>query len=110
MRELLRHAAARGLAGEYTRRVLSAFDAPAPAAPAPVAASPGGGNGAVQPLTERELEVLRLIAAGLRNQEIGEQLSISPATVKRHIANAYGKLGAGHRTEALARARALKLL
>jgi LuxR family transcriptional regulator, maltose regulon positive regulatory protein len=109
MRDLLRHAAARGLAGEYTRRVLSAFDAPAPAAPTPAVAGPGG-DGAVQALTERELEVLRLIAAGLRNQEIADQLSISPATVKRHIANAYGKLGAGHRTEALVRARALKLL
>jgi LuxR family maltose regulon positive regulatory protein len=108
MRELLRHAAARGLAGEYARRVLSALDAPAPAVPAPAVASPGGN--AVQPLTERELEVLRLIAAGLRNQEIAEQLSISQATVKRHIANAYGKLGAGHRTAALVRARELKLL
>jgi LuxR family transcriptional regulator, maltose regulon positive regulatory protein len=109
MRELLRHAAARGLAGEYTRRVLSAFEEPAPAVPTPTGARPGG-DGAVQSLTERELEVLRLIAAGLRNQEIAEQLSISAATVKRHIANAYGKLGAGHRTEALVRARALKLL
>lgn len=41
---------------------------------------------------------------------VAEQLSISGATVKRHIANAYGKLGAGHRTDALVRAKALKLL
>ena len=64
----------------------------------------------VQALTTRELEILRLIAAGLRNQEIADHLSISAATVKRHIANAYGKLGAGHRTEALVRAKELKLL
>jgi LuxR family maltose regulon positive regulatory protein len=64
----------------------------------------------MQPLTTREHEVLRLIAAGLRNQEIAEHLAISAATVKRHIANAYGKLGVGHRTEALARATELKLL
>jgi LuxR family maltose regulon positive regulatory protein len=107
MRELLRHATARGLAGDYTRRVLSAFDESAkPAAPSSrtqVASS-------VPPVTARELEILRLIAAGLRNQEIADHLGLSPATVKRHIANMYGKLGANHRTEALARAKELKLL
>jgi LuxR family maltose regulon positive regulatory protein len=107
MRELLRHATSRGLAGEYTRRVLAAFDAPRQ----PVAPSVGSAAaGSIQPLTTREREILRLIAAGLRNQEIAEHLSISAATVKRHIANAYGKLGVGHRTEALARAAELKLL
>jgi LuxR family maltose regulon positive regulatory protein len=114
MRDLLRHAAARGVAGEYTRRLLSAFDAPtrsvAPVAPPAVAPGARPAAGAVHTLTARELEVLRLIAAGLRNQEIADQLSISLATVKRHVANAYGKLGARHRTEALARAKALKLL
>jgi len=107
MRELLRHAITRGLGGEYTRRVLAAFDAPKPTAAAPVAAPTAG---LLQPLTTRELEILRLIAAGLRNQEIADHLSISAATVKRHIANAYGKLGASHRTAALARAAELKLL
>jgi LuxR family maltose regulon positive regulatory protein len=63
-----------------------------------------------EPLTEREIEILRLIAAGMRNQEIADQLFISLPTVKRHIANAYGKLGAGHRTEAIAQANALNLL
>jgi LuxR family maltose regulon positive regulatory protein len=106
MRELLRHATARGLAGEYTRRVLAAFDAPKP----PVAQPGDSAAGMLQPLTTREREILRLIAAGLRNQEIAEHLSISAATVKRHIANAYAKLGAGHRTEALVRAAELKLL
>jgi LuxR family maltose regulon positive regulatory protein len=107
MRELLRHATTRGLAGEYTRRVLATFDAPRQ----PVVPSGGStGAGSVQPLTTREQEILRLIAAGLRNQEIADHLSISAATVKRHIANAYGKLGAGHRTEALAKAKELKVL
>jgi LuxR family maltose regulon positive regulatory protein len=106
MRELLRHATARGLAGEYTRRVLAAFDAPRQ----PVIPSNGSTVGLLQPLTTREQEILRLIAAGLRNQEIADHLSISAATVKRHIANTYGKLGVGHRTEALARAAELKLL
>ena len=105
MRELLRQATARGLAGEYTRHVLMAFDSPKPAAPSNEKANAGA-----QPLTPRELEILRLIAAGMRNQDIADHLSISAPTVKRHIANAYGKLGAGHRTEALVRAKELKLL
>jgi LuxR family maltose regulon positive regulatory protein len=106
VRDLLRHATARGISGEYTRRVLAGFDEPKP--PASEVGRIAGGS--VQLLTTRELEILRLIAAGMRNQEIADLLSISAATVKRHIANAYGKLGATHRTEALVRAKELKLL
>jgi LuxR family maltose regulon positive regulatory protein len=57
-----------------------------------------------------EVDILPLIAAGMRNQEIADQLFISLATVKRHIANAYGKLSVSHRTEAIARANELNLL
>ena len=107
MRNLLRHAAAGGTATSYARRLLTAFDKPArPAAtPAQVAAAE-----LTEPLTMREVEILRLIAAGMRNQEIADQLFIGLPTVKRHIANAYGKLGVGHRTEAVARANELNLL
>ena len=63
-----------------------------------------------EPLTAREVEVLRLIAAGIRNQEIADHLFISLSTVKRHIANTYGKLGVSHRTAAVARANELNLL
>jgi LuxR family maltose regulon positive regulatory protein len=72
----------------------------------PVTAS----TGLVEPLTTREIEILRLIAAGMRNQEIADRLFISLHTVKRHIANAYGKLGVTHRTEAVARAKEMKLV
>lgn len=71
-------------------------------------ASPAGEL--VESLTARELEILRLIAAGMRNQEIADHLFISLHTVKRHIANAYGKLAVTHRTEAVARATELQLL
>jgi LuxR family maltose regulon positive regulatory protein len=76
----------------------------------PVAAAPVEGAAYVEPLTPREVEVLRLIAAGMRNQEIADQLFISLATVKRHIANTYGKLGVSHRMEAVVRANELSLL
>ena len=69
-----------------------------------------GGDVLIEPLSNREIEVLRLIAAGMRNQEIADHLYISLATVKRHISNVYGKLEVSHRTEAVAKANELSLL
>ncbi len=106
MRDLLRHAAAAGITGFYTQRLLSAFGEPDQS----VASSRNAAAELADPLTAREIEVLRLIVAGLRNQEIADQLFISLSTVKRHIANGYGKMGVSHRTEAVARANELNLL
>ncbi|NOZ51350.1 MAG: hypothetical protein GXP37_15100 [Chloroflexi bacterium] len=64
----------------------------------------------VEPLSERELEVLRLIAAGLSNRGIAQELIIAIGTAKRHINNIYGKLGVHSRTAAIAKARELRLL
>ena len=64
----------------------------------------------VESLNERELQVLRLIAQGLSNREIADQLVLALSTVKSHINNVYGKLGAKSRTQAVALARALGLL
>ncbi len=64
----------------------------------------------VEPLSERELEVLQLIAEGLTNREIGQRLFITPGTVKVHTSNIYGKLGVHSRTQAVAQARALGIL
>ena len=61
-------------------------------------------------LSERELAVLRLMEDGLTNKEIADALFLSLATVKWHANNAYGKLGVHSRTQALARARSLRLL
>jgi LuxR family maltose regulon positive regulatory protein len=114
MRGLLRDAAGSSVASTYARRRLRAFDEPArpSAAPAPPPSAPARASATAlaEPLTAREVEVLRLIAAGLRNQEIADRLFVGLPTVKRHIANAYGKLGVGHRTEAVARANELNLL
>jgi LuxR family maltose regulon positive regulatory protein len=63
-----------------------------------------------EPLSERELEVLQLIAAGKSNRRIATELFVSVGTVKTHINNLYRKLDAHSRTQALARARELKLL
>lgn len=64
----------------------------------------------VEPLSERELEILQLIAAGQSNKEIAQTLVIAPGTVKKHTNNIYGKLGVHSRTQALAQAKALNLL
>lgn len=64
----------------------------------------------VDPLTEREVEVLAEIAAGYTNEEIADRLFISRGTVKRHASNIYMKLGAHHRTEAAALGRDLGLI
>lgn len=64
----------------------------------------------IEPLSEREIEVLHLIAAGCSNAEIARQLYISMSTVKGHTSNILGKLGVKNRTEAVARARRLNLI
>jgi LuxR family maltose regulon positive regulatory protein len=64
----------------------------------------------VEPVSERELEVLGLIAAGYSNAEIAQRLFITLGTVKRHINNLYGKLGVQSRTQAVAKGRELRLL
>jgi LuxR family transcriptional regulator, maltose regulon positive regulatory protein len=63
-----------------------------------------------EPLSERELEVLALIAAGNSNEEIASRLFVSVSTVKTHINNLYRKLGTRSRTQAVARAREMSLL
>jgi LuxR family maltose regulon positive regulatory protein len=64
----------------------------------------------LEPLTRREQEVLRLLATGASNQDIAQTLVISLDTVKKHVSNLLGKLGAGNRTQAIALARARSLL
>jgi LuxR family maltose regulon positive regulatory protein len=64
----------------------------------------------LDPLSERELEVLQLIAAGMSNRQIAQEMFISLGTVKTHINNIYRKLGTHSRTQAVARARDLNLV
>jgi LuxR family maltose regulon positive regulatory protein len=100
MAALLRRAAAEGIKPEYAGKLLAAC-AEGEARPA----SPP-----VEPLSERERTVLRLIAAGLANREIAQELVVSLNTVKSHVKSVYGKLDAHNRTQAVNRARELGLL
>jgi DNA-binding NarL/FixJ family response regulator len=58
----------------------------------------------IEPLTPREIDVLRLVADGMTNREVGRELGISHRTVQGHLASIYGKLGANSRTEAVTEA------
>ena len=90
---------------EYVQALLIAFGVAPADHPSTVSLQP-----LLEPLTARELEVLPLLAAGRSTQEIAQELIIAIGTVKRHISNILGKLGAHSRLEAVARARDLQLL
>ena len=108
MAALLRRCLARGIEKDYVTKLLAAFD---PAVPDTNGASPPVHMiGDIESLSERELEVLRLIAEGASNREIAEDLFISVGTVKKHINNIFLKLDAHSRTQAAAIARDLELL
>jgi LuxR family maltose regulon positive regulatory protein len=100
---LLHLATARGLHAEFAAGVLRQFDAPAP-----TRANRVPGTGEV--LTEREIEVLRLVATGSENAEIADRLFLSANTAGNHAARLLAKLGVGSRIAAVARARELGML
>jgi predicted ATPase/DNA-binding CsgD family transcriptional regulator len=78
--------------------------------PVQISLSPAASQSLIDPLTERELEVLRLLAAGRSNREIAHDLVLALGTVKWYISEIYSKLGVASRTQAIARAGELKLL
>jgi DNA-binding NarL/FixJ family response regulator len=91
---LLAPSVTRRLIGEFTRTVR-----PAPTAPGPAASGPAATASAMHQLTDREREVLELVAQGMSNAEIADHLTISPATAKTHVAHLLTKLDARDRIQ-----------
>lgn len=85
---------------EFVTNLLVAFVKPAPV----------DQSSLIEPLTGREIEVLKLIAEGLSNPEIAEKLFLSTGTVKTHVKHIYGKLGVDDRVKAAGKARAMKII
>jgi LuxR family transcriptional regulator, maltose regulon positive regulatory protein len=111
MRRLLSAAAAYGIMPDYVGKLLAAFETEKPKSEDQSPLSPAApAQPLIEPLSQRELEVLRLIARGLSNREISERLFIALVTVKGHNQKIFGKLQVRRRTEAVARARDLGLL
>ncbi|HEY5730947.1 MAG TPA: LuxR C-terminal-related transcriptional regulator [Anaerolineales bacterium] len=110
MAELLRFAVLQNIAPNFASTLLAAFpkyilDA------APIDKEPAvNPQIMVEPLSEREIDVLRLIAEGCKYQEIAERLVVSINTVRHHTRNVYSKLDANNRTQAIGRAKELNLL
>jgi len=109
MARLLYKALSREMAPDYVRRLLTAFPGTEPEQPGP-SKSQAPEPTLVEPLSEREREVLQLIAEGLTNPEIASRLFLTLNTVKTHARNIYGKLDVHSRTQAVARAQSLGLL
>jgi LuxR family maltose regulon positive regulatory protein len=99
MAALLRTAGGQGHSPEYVKRLLECF-----------VEIPSSQETVLDPLSERELEILGLVAEGLTNAEIAAELVIALSTVKTHINRIYSKLGVSTRTQAVARARQLQIL
>ena len=99
---VLRHASVHGDYRDYAKRLLTAIEGTS-------AASLSDQKETIEALSEREIQVLRLVAAGLSNRDIGRQLFIAERTAKKHLTNILGKLQASNRTQAVDNARRLGL-
>ena len=105
MRDLLRNYSTTRKAGavvrSYVKSLLVEFERELPTAPPAIDGSGSFANDGPDPLTPRELEILKLLNMGLSRKEIADTLCISVNTAKKHLANIYSKLGVGTRDEAL---------
>jgi len=109
MASLLNEALKRDIAPEYVQRLLAAFPVSEPEEDTSTK-SQADQSGLIEPLSEREIEVLQFLAKGLTNQVVATRLFISLHTVKTHTRNIYNKLGVNNRTQAVDRARTLGIL
>jgi LuxR family maltose regulon positive regulatory protein len=107
MGDLLRRAAVRGIRLDYVNELLDVLEGECAGGPGP---SPSAAVSTVEPLTERELEVLRLLTTHLSSTEMAQQLVISVNTVRSHVKNIYGKLSVHSRADAVQKAKDLRLV
>ena len=116
MADLLKHLIRHNVAVDYIKRILDAFNEDEHGGIQSeshhlTAQSPSlSTQPLVEPLTNRELEILDLLSQRLRNKEIAAELSISPGTTKKHLYNIYGKLNVSGRRQAVEKARMLGIL
>jgi LuxR family maltose regulon positive regulatory protein len=116
MRQLLCEASKHKIIPDYADKLLAAFEAEKrksedkPDLPPVLSEEHRDGEPLIDPLSQREIKILQLIAQGLSNREIGERLFLALNTVKGHNRKIFGKLQVQSRTEAIARARELGLL
>jgi LuxR family maltose regulon positive regulatory protein len=116
MEQLLREVSTREIMPGYTGKLLAAFETEKqvnedkPGQPPIITEGHLDNNLHIEPLSQRELEILKLIALGLSNREIGERLFLALDTIKGHNRKTFDKLQVQSRTEAIARARELGLM
>jgi ATP/maltotriose-dependent transcriptional regulator MalT len=110
MASLLYEAIKRQLNPQYTQRLLSAFSTSETAQKAASELKMPASGELLEPLSEREIEVLHLVAKGLQRQEIAENLVLSLNTVKSHLRNIFRKLGVNNQMQAVAKARNMGFL
>jgi LuxR family maltose regulon positive regulatory protein len=110
MAQLLLEAASRGIMPDYTGKLLAAFEAEQlrSAGESPLSTPPAS-QPLIEPLSQRELEVLRLLKTDLSGPEIAGELVIALSTVRTHTKSIYGKLSVNNRRAAVKRAEELGL-
>jgi LuxR family maltose regulon positive regulatory protein len=106
LQPVLQLALQQNVAPPYITRLLNMISVPEPDSGSQARAN----RLLIEPLSDRELEVLSLVADGLSNQQIAEKLFVALSTVKKHMGAIFGKLNVSSRTEAIQRARSLGLI
>ena len=110
MEELLRLAVSHGVSHDYASKLLAVFANDIQSAIPVDEERTAHTQMSAEPLSEREIEVLRLMAEGYKYQEIADRLVVSINTVRHHTRNVYGKLEVNNRTQAIGKAKSLNLL
>ncbi len=107
MRQLLMQTLSAGICKRYSQKLLDSFDSPKIQAHSRIQKP---SNDFIDQLSEREMDVLRLLNSHLSVPEIADEILLSPTTIRTHVQNIYGKLGVHRRLEAIQKAKDLKLL